>query len=495
MPVIGDDRLGLADFQALLDSTSPLKISEKARARLIEARAIVDEMAAGDEPVYGLNTGLGGNLEYRLKPEDIPDFQMQILRGRAVACGHPLGPQTGRAVLLARIVSAAVGASGMSLELFDHLVAVFNAGISPIVPLYGSIGAGDLVQNAVWALGALGEGEVWLDGKKTDAAEALAKKEIAVPALKAKDGLCLNNHSCLTVALAARALGSAETALAMLKHACVLSIEGYAANQIVFAESLNALRPAPGQAECAAWLREALQGSEHQPRRIQEALSFRTVVAVIGAAEDALKRAVAVCCDELNSSSDSPVVTKEGAMVSTINFHTPALALALENVCLSLVPVAHSSLQRMQKLMNSKLSGLPHYLSPVGEGSAGFVPTQKVAASMLSDIRFHAQPVHFDPPAISDTVEDMAPMTSSVALKLSKQLEPLRLIAGLETLVACQALDLRQPSKTGNLTIALWEHIRSEIEMVKADRSLGADIDRATQMLQAFVEARAKASQ
>ena len=480
---IGSVPVSLEDFcKASVESTK-LDIDQAVIERIKTARITVDRLANGEEPVYGLNTGLGGNLSYRLKPEEIPEFQMQILRGRAVACGDPLSEELGRATLLARIVSAAEGVSGISLQMFEHLCRVYEAGLSPVIPGYGSIGAGDLTQNAHMALALLGEGEFWHNGIKTDAASALSDLGIGVPEIHPKDAMVLINHSGLSAAAATIALQHMKVAFGMMRAATVLSFEGYGANRDVFAEELNTLRESPGQAECAEWFRGMLEGADNNPRRIQEALSFRTVAPVFGSAETVLQNAIIICENELNGSSDSPAVIKDDEMSSTANFHSPALALALENVSLAIATVANGSVQRMQKMMNPELSGLPKYLSPVGDGSAGMVPMQKTAAALLADIRHAALPVAFDANPVSDTVEDVAPMTFQAASKLQKQSVPVKLLAGLEAMVACQALDLRKPEQCGKLTQKLWPAIREQVPMLSEDRPLGNEINSVAQCL------------
>lgn len=468
-------RATLADFAAL----DTVEVPKAVRDRLVVDRAIVDAAAEGDAPVYGLNTGLGANLGHRIAPSDIARFQRQLLEGRAVAVGPPLPEDTGRAVLLARLVS--IRGSGISLEMFDHLLAVYASGLSPVVPGFGSIGAGDLTQNAVWALALLGTGRMWRAGAMVDAGVALSEAGLAVPELRPKDAMALINHGGLSAALSARALQASAQALAMARAAALLSYAGYDANRDIFAPEVNVLRPAPGQGETAAWFAARLTGAHH-PRRVQEALSFRTVAPVLGAALDAQARANGVWSDEVNGLSDSPAVLGQDAMRSTPNFHGPALALALEAVALANAMTANGAVQRCQRMMNPDLSGLPRYLAPEGGASAGMVPAQKTAAALLSEIRRHAMPVSLDPAPVSETVEDMAPMTPQSARKLSDQADSLRLLAGYEALVSCQAIDLRH-QELPSAVAALHRAIRELVPPLGPDRPLGGAIEAAAQVL------------
>lgn len=476
----GSAPISLAAFLALVARPEPLTITAAQRARLVADRQAVERYASGPDPVYGLNTGLGANLGHRLSPAEITAFQDQIIAGRTVAVGPDLPPDVGRATLLARIVSARLGGSGMAPALFDHLCAVFSSGLAPAIPQWGSIGASDLTQNAAMAAAVLGRGRF--------CAGSLAQHGLTAPVLGPKDAMALINHSGATVAQTALAMGRAGQALAVAKSVIVLTYQGFGANSSVLAAEVNSLRHSPGQAAAAAWFRLALQGADQQPRRIQEALSLRTIAPVIGAAESSLAQAVQVLEAELNGLSDSPAILADGSMHSTANFHTPALALALESLSQALAMVGSGSLQRLQRLMNPELSGLPRYLSPVGGASAGMVPIQKTAAALLADIRHSALPVIFDAAPVSDTVEDVAPMTPLAARKLDRQTVPFRLLIAIEALAAAQAVDLRQPATLSPMATALHRRIRSVSCHLTEDRPLGPEVELIAAALEAAAE-------
>jgi len=475
---------------------SPVKLlpNDHVISKIKSAHETVLEHVADDLPIYGLNTGLGSNLGHRLKPEEISDFQLQIIAGRAIACGDPLPENTGRGVLLARIISAANGYSGISVRLFKYLIAVYETGLSPTIPEYGSIGDSDLVQNAHMGLAIMGKGEFWRDGTIVDSERALSEAGLKPPILQPKEGLILVSHSGLTVTRVALSLQDASHSIEMAKSATVLSYAGYGANQNIHDERIHTLRMAPGQAEAALWFRDALKGSEHKPRRVQEALSYRTVAPAFGASQHAFESAISVWEHELNGSSDSPVVLDNGEMLSTVNFQSPALALAIATLSQSLVTIAIGAVQRMQKMMNAELSDLPAYLSPVGAASAGFAPSQKTASVLLAEIRHEANPVHLNLVPMSNGVEDMASMTPLAATKLQQLIKPFKLLSGLEALVACQAIDLRKPEKMSLLTGMLHGLIRGKIPMMKEDRALGEDINTCTEILSNAIESAARGS-
>ena len=473
-------RITLQGFTAAVDGRARFALTPEARARIAAARAVVDAHAAAPEPVYGLNTGLGANLGHRVAPADMAAFQAQILRGRAAGVGPVLPERTCRAALLARAIGAARGAAGLSPPVVDLMLAMLDRGVAPALPTHGSIGAGDLVLGAHMGLALIGEGQAWADGRLGPAAEALGAAGLAPAMLAPGDALALASHSAVAAALAAEAAARARALLTLAQGAAALSVEGYAANPGIFDARVNALRPAAGQEAAAAWFRAALAGSAIEdglPRAIQDALSFRTLAPVFGAASErvaALARAVEV---ELNGASESPAVLPGDppAMRSTPNFHAADLALALDAAAIAVVPMATASAQRVVKLMAPGLSGLARFLSPEGGASAGMVALQKTAAALLAEVQRHAAPTP-GAMAVSEMVEDVAPQTPLAARKLMDQLDAWRWMVGIEALVAAQAVDLRGPDALGAAGRALHGAIRAAVPPLGADRPTGGEV-------------------
>ena len=390
MPVsIGDAPLGLAAFVALVQGETRVAFAPAALDRIARARAVVERHAAGEAPIYGLNTGLGGNLAHRLDPAGIAAFQAQMILGRCVGVGEPLTPATGRAALLARILGAAAGGPGLSPHVAGLLVAMFNAGIAPVIPARGSIGAGDLGLCAHLGAVVIGHGEAWIGGRRMPGAAALAQAGLQPAVLGAKDGVGLINASAVCVGHAALVLHELAALLVLATAIAALSCEGYAANTAIFDPRIAAARPAPGQAEAAAWFRALLLASGG--RSIQDALCFRTLAPVFGTALVAFDRAARVVEIELNAAADNPLVlVDDGVILSTANFHTAALALAFDTLAIALTHLATGSAYRVAKLMTPGLSGLPKYLSPAGGASVGLNALQKTAAALHGEIRLRA---------------------------------------------------------------------------------------------------------
>ena len=467
-----------------------VSLSAEARARVAAARAVVERAAAGDSPIYGLNTGLGGNLKHRLAPEEITAFQTRFVVGRAIGVGEPLPRTTVRAAMLARANAMALGGAGVSPAVLDLLIELVNRDVTPVVPRWGSIGAGDLGLLAHIALVLIGRGFAEHGGRVLPGADALRAAGLAPATLGPKDGLALCNGNALSAAMAGLALHDARRVLRQAERAAALSFEGYAANPAIFDARLAAAHPAFGQVAAAQRFRALLAGSSlHEPgaaRSIQDALSFRCLSQVHGAADAALERAVAACELELNAAADNPLVlAADDEILSTGNFHLMALALAGDALAMALSTVAAMAVGRIVKLMQTDLAQLPRFLSPVGGASAGLVSMQKTAVALYGEIRRHANPACLDQFAVSETVEDHSAQSPLVYAKLADQVAALERLVALEMLVAAQAVDLRKPARLGAAAAALHAAIRGIVPPLEADRESGADVERILPLVRA----------
>ncbi len=488
--ILTGSNLDIDTLARIAEGAGDVSLAAAARARVAVARAVVERFAAGERPIYGLNTGLGGNLKHRLAPDEIPAFQIQFVVGRAIGVGEPLPRATVRAAMLARANAMALGGAGVSPAVLDLLIAMLNRDVTPVVPRWGSIGAGDLGLLAHIALVVIGRGQALHQGRVLAGAEALQAAGLAPAELGPKDGLALCNGNALSAAMAGLALQWARRVLRLADQAAALSFEGYAANPAIFDPRLAAARPAAGQVAAARRFRELLEGSslyDAGARSIQDALSFRCLSQVHGAAHDAMERAVAACELELNAAADNPLVlAADDEMLSTGNFHLVALSLAGDTLAMALSSVAAMAVGRIVKLMQGELTQLPRYLTPIGGASAGFVSMQKTAVALYGEIRRHANPAGLDQFAVSETVEDHSPQAPLVYAKLADQVAALERLVPLEMLVAAQAVDLRKPKCLGEGTAPLHAAIRAAVPALKEDRENGRDVETIVAMLRAM---------
>jgi histidine ammonia-lyase len=466
------------DVAAVAHAERAVEIAPAALERLREARRVLDRSAASGQAIYGLNTGLGANLGTSVTG-DAEAFQRQLLEGRSGAVGDALPADIVRAAMFARAAMLAVGGSGISPEIPSALVAALNAGVHPVMPSLGSIGAGDLVLMAALGCFLIGEGDAEFCGARLPASEALARAGLTPVRLAPKDGLSLINASAVSAGHGALVVADALTAFGQQQQAGALTMEGFGANRTILDPRLQAARPAAGQEEAARELRDLLAGEDMPaPATLQDPLSIRCMPSIHGtliSAIDHARRAVEI---ELNSASDNPLVlTKVDAVMSTGNFHTAALSLAFETLGLAIAQAAAASAARFIQLTGSGRSGLPKYLSPMGGASAGFVPLQKTVVAILAAIRHRANPVMLDFLPVSEGVEDHATQTPLTVAKCAGMIALWRRLIAFELMAAAQAADLRKRLKLAAGTAKIHAAVRSLVAPLMEDRPLGSDAE------------------
>jgi len=474
----------IADAVRVARGGAIVALHADARARVVAARAIVEAAAQSDASVYGLTSALGANTGQAISARERADYQVRAVRARAVGVGVPLPTDVVRATMLARAAGMAVGGSGVSPAVLDALVALLNAGVHPVVPSIGSIGAADLPQLSHLALPLVGEGMAEFRGEVLPGAEALARAGLALVTLGAKDGLALIGTNAATLGQAALALHDAACALDAFHFGAALTYEALRAHLGPLDARVQAARPARGQLASAARLRELLAGSAlWQPgaaRRVQDPLSLRCVTQVHGAALAALQLARDDVELELNSATESPLVLADAPhLVSNGNFHIPSLALAIDSLRIALAHVAQLAVMRCQKLYAPALSGLPLQLTTLGPAHSGFATLQKTLVSLLHRLRHLAQPTSLDSLPVSETTEDDASMAFDGVAHLASMVEPLRLVAAIEWLSAAQAADLRpvDPASMGRGAQAAYALVRRGSPRLHEDRPLGPEVD------------------
>lgn len=484
------DRLTVADIVAIARNRARLEISPAAESRVLAARAVVERYAASEVPVYGLTTALGAGVDTRLSNDDLVAFQRRTVPARAVAVGQPAPTEVVRAMMAVRAVGMMAGGTGVSLPVLEGLVAALNAGVHPIVPGLGSIGAGDLAPLAHMADGLLGAGEAEYRGLTMPAGEALAAAGLKPLDLGPKDGHALLVANSYSVGQACLALADLDRLSGWLDLAAALDFEAFRANLSVLDDRALAARPAFGQRRAAERLRDLLEGSglwqEGAARRVQDPLSYRCVPQVFGALLHALDEAREATTIELTSSGDNPVVlAADGLILSHGNFDLTAFVLAWERLGQALVHVATGTAYRTLKIMSPGFSDLPRFLTPLGQSRTGSATVQKTVSAMEAEIRHLALPASFAPLPAADGVEDQASMAPTVLAKTAGIIERLRYLVAIELISAAQAVDLRQvAAPLGRGAAAAHRFVRAHVPMLQEDRAQGHDFIRLATALQ-----------
>lgn len=463
-------------------------IAPSARERMQASAAVVARAAEAGVPVYGLTTGLGQRVVDRIDGQAAAAFSLQTLRGRAMAVGERLPVELTRATMAVRCNGLCAGGSGATPAIAGGLASLLNAGVHPCIPRFGSVGASDLCMLAHVGLTLIGEGEAELDGRPMASAEALARAGLEPVTLGPKDGLAICSSSALSAAVAALDLVDALAGLEVMQVAAALSLEGFRANLSPLDPRVVAARPAPGQAWAAGGLRALLHGGAlTEPgaaRRLQDPLSLRCVSQIHGSLHVALTLLAAAVEPELGGAADNPLVLADDEeILSTGNFHVPALALALDATAIALSQVAAASTERQARLKTARLSGLPAGLSPSAQVSSGLSPLSKTAQALTVEIRHLAAPLAIMPTIGADGVEDDSTGAAHAALRVREQIERLRPLAAIELIVAAQAVDLALGARRDSLgagTAAAHAAVRERVAMLEADRPMGPDVERLT---------------
>lgn len=482
--------LSLTDLLAIADDGAAVGLAPAARTRVAAARAVVDAKAAGNEPVYGVNTGFGNFAETRIDKADLAALQLNLLRSHAAGVDEPLPVRAVRASMALRANVLAKGYSGIRVETLEALLALLNRRVHPRVPSRGSVGAsGDLAPLAHLALVLVGEGETWDAGTRQSGAEALLAAALAPVVLGPKEGLALINGTQVSAAVLALALAGAERLSRAADVAAALSIDSLMGSMHPFDVRIHDARPFAGQGASAANLRRLMAGSAINAShvncgRVQDAYSMRCTPQVHGAAREALTWIRHVVNTEMNAATDNPMVFAEtGDIVSGGNFHGAPLALAADLLVMAVAQLATISERRCERLVNPALSGLPAFLTRHGGLQSGLMIAQVTAAALTSEIKTLAHPASVDTIPTSANKEDHVSMSMHAALKAERTLHLVTHVISIEILCACQALDLHAPLRSSAPLMRAHAAVRNQVPTLGDDRSPAPDIDAITKLI------------
>jgi histidine ammonia-lyase len=477
--------LEVAEVVAVARGRVPVELGEEGRKRMTAARDVVERAVAEGRRVYGVSTGFGLLANTAVDPADLEELQRRIVLSHATATGDPMEVEVVRGMQLLRARTLTQGHSGVRPVVVEALLALLAAGVTPVIPEHGSVGAsGDLAQLAHLALPLLGEGEVMVGGDRVPAAEGLRLAGLAPLRLSFKEGLSLVNGTEGMLALACLAVADAEALAAMADVACAMSIEGLLGTDRPFQARLHELRPHPGQVASAANLRTMLAGSpilashRHSDHAIQDAYSLRCAPQVHGACRDVVAFARQVVERELGSVTDNPVVfASSDEVVSVGNFHGEPLAFVLDFLAIALAELADISERRVDRLLDPALNhDLPPFLARDPGLNSGLMLTQYTAAALVAECKVLAHPASVDSIPTSGNQEDHVSMGWTAGLKLRRVIANVRRALAIEALCAAQAIDLRAPLRPGAAVAAVLDRVRERVPALDSDRYLAPDL-------------------
>ncbi len=505
--------LTIADVEAVARHGRTAVLDDAARGRMQESRDLIERLVAAGEVVYGVTTGFGALASRFVAPADAERLQENLLKSHAAGVGAPLDTEIVRAMLLLRANTLALGHSGCRPELVDRLLALLAAGIHPIVPAQGSVGAsGDLAPLAHLALPLIGRGEVELRGHRMPALVALREVGLEPLTLQAKEGLALLNGTQLMTAIGALLLADADRLGATASVAAAISVEALLGTDVAFSAAYQLARPHPGQIAVAAELRHLLRDSSVQTghhddaHKVQDPYSLRCVPQVHGAVRDALDHLRRVLDIEMNSATDNPLVfpyggvaaedalaTAGGRVISGGNFHGEPVALALDFAKIAIAELGSISERRTSLLLDPRLNGgLPAFLAPASGLDSGLMIVQYTAAALVSENKVLAHPASVDSIPTSANQEDHVSMGPIAARHARTVLEHVERIVAIELLCGAEALDQRLAllADPGSAVVApgagvavARERIRAVVPALSGDREPGPDLAALTRLV------------
>ncbi len=495
---LSGDNLALADARGILHGQiAELQVTPSARRRVEQARRCLHDLLARGETLYGVNTGFGKLASQRIEPHEVLALQENLLRSHAVGMGPLLTLGVSRLALALRIQALAKGYSGVTVELIDQLAEMYNRGVVPAIPEQGSVGAsGDLAPLAHLALVVIGEGYAFVvrNNPAADAAGPPTRKPMSGRAalrrvhlkpyrLQAKEGLSLINGTQISTALLADALVRAEQLARIADIAGAMTVEATKSSQRPFDPRIQAIRPHPGQAACAANLRRLLvdstiMESHAHCSKVQDAYSLRCMPQVHGCLRDALAHVTAIVEREMNSATDNPLVFPDsGEVLSGGNFHAQPIALAADLLCAAITDLASISERRVENLVNPDLSGLPGFLTPHPGLNSGMMLVQVLAAALVSENKTLSFPASVDSIPTSANREDHVSMATGAARKCRQAVTNATRVLACELLCAAQGLEFHTGLRPGRGALAAYQHIRQHVRPLGRDRTLHRDLE------------------
>ena len=491
---VGQGPLTLEDVVTVARQDAPVIVPHAARAAIRASRRIVDELAADSCSHYGISTGFGALATTHIPVQRRAQLQRSMIRSHAAGSGPEVEREVVRALMLLRLATLATGRTGVREETALAYASVLNAGITPVVYEYGSLGcSGDLAPLAHCALAVTGEGEVRRhDGTLLPAATALAEAGIQPITLAEKEGLALINGTDGMLGMLALAIADLRRLLTTADIVAAMSVEGLLGTDDVFAADLHALRPHPGQATSAANLRKLMQDSgireSHRTpmcTRVQDAYSLRCAPQVAGAVRDTLDHATTVAERELAAAIDNPVVTKDGRIESNGNFHGAPVAYALDFLAIVVADLASISERRTDRFLDpARNQGLPPFLADDPGVDSGLMIAQYTQAAVVSELKRLATPASVDSIPSSAMQEDHVSMGWSAARKLRRAVDGLTRVLAIELLTAARGLELRAPLEPGPATTAVLRALRCTVPGSGPDRYLAPEIEAAVTLVQ-----------
>ena len=493
MTVIGTSGLTARDVVDVARDGANIELSPDALTAMAASRAIVEALAQGSTPVYGISTGFGALATRHIPLESRVQLQRSLIRSHAAGMGDPVEPEVVRGLMLLRLKTLASGRTGARPIVAETMAALLNAGITPVVHEFGSLGcSGDLAPLSHCALVLMGEGRATdRDGVERPVPELLAEAGIAPIELHEKEGLALINGTDGMLAMLMLAIADLERLCDIADLTAAMSVEGLLGTDAVFRPELHEpLRPHPGQATSAANMYAHLAGSgivaSHREGddRVQDAYSLRCAPQVTGAVRDTIAHARLVAERELRATIDNPVVLDDGTVSSNGNFHGAPIGYVLDFLAIGSADLASMAERRTDRMLDRHRShGLPPFLADDPGVDSGFMIAQYAQAALVSENKRLAVPASVDSIPSSAMQEDHVSMGWHAARKLRTSIDNLRRVLAIEFATAARAIELRAPLTPSASSARAIAELRTTVPGPGPDRFLAPDLAAAESVL------------
>ena len=460
-------------------------------AGIERAAARIAAIAAGNAPVYGVNTGFGKLASIKIDSADTATLQRNLILSHCCGVGAPMPDNVVRLIMALKLVSLGRGASGVRLELVRLIEAMLEKNVLPVIPEKGSVGAsGDLAPLAHFAAVMMGEGEAFFNGERRSGADALSRAGLSPVVLAAKEGLALINGTQASTALALAGLFRAHRAAQAALITGALSTDAAMGSSAPFVEDIHTLRGHRGQIDTAASLRALLAGSVIREshiegdERVQDPYCIRCQPQVDGACLDLLRQVARTLEIEANAVTDNPLVLSDDSVVSGGNFHAEPVAFAADQIALAVCEIGAIAQRRIALLVDPALSyGLPPFLAKKPGLNSGLMIAEVTSAALMSENKQMSHPASVDSTPTSANQEDHVSMACHGARRLLQMTENLFAIIGIEALAGAQGVELRAPLITSSELQKAIACVRNMVPSLEEDRYMANDLEAATRLI------------
>ena len=483
----------LAQLERIYRQELPARLHPDAQSGIKAAAACIAKAAAGQTAVYGVNTGFGKLASLKIAPQDKAKLQENLILSHCCGVGEPMPRAVARLMMVLKLLSLGRGASGVRPEITALIEAMLAAGVTPVIPAQGSVGAsGDLAPLAHMAAAMIGHGQATLGDKTLPAAEALASVNLRPISLGPKEGLALINGTQFSTAYALVGLFDGWRAAQNALVTSALSTDAIMGSTAPLHPEIHALRGQPGQIEAAQTMRALLEGSEIREShregdsRVQDPYCIRCQPQVTGAAMDVLRQAARTLEIEANAATDNPLVLSDGQIVSGGNFHAEPVGFAADMIALALSEIGAIAQRRVALMVDPVLSfDLPAFLTPRPGLNSGLMIAEVTTAALMSENKHIAMPCVTDSTPTSANQEDHVSMAAHGARRLSQMVANLNVILGVEAICAAQGIDFRAPLTTSPPLRRAHARLRQEVATLGDDRYLAPDLAAAADLMRA----------